>query len=116
MDESAVDVKRSEETPGYERQIEIRLALPAGRVRYEGGKPVLEAGPDPERVISFIQPGVERALQRVYGAQTEVRLTVGRTLDVRLHGTFQEKAGEVRGRVAGVLEDAFENLEDPGEG
>lgn len=113
MEESAVGVIQGEDMPQYERQIEIRLALPTGRVRYEKGQAVREAGPDPEWVISFIQPGVERALQRVYGPETEIRFSVGKTMDVRLSGVFPVKAGEIKERVAGVLEEAFENMENP---
>ncbi|GAA5533974.1 hypothetical protein [Deinococcus aluminii] len=116
MTESAENVMDQPEAQNHDRQIEIRLALPAPRVRYEKGKAVKEAGPDMTRVIALIRPQVEGALQRVYGAQTEVRFTVGRASDVRLSGTFPVKVSEVRLRVAEVLEDAFENLEDPGEG
>ncbi|WP_221091177.1 hypothetical protein [Deinococcus aquaedulcis] len=102
--------------PGTQvRAIEIRLAQPAPRVRYEKGKPVKEPAPDMTRVVRALEGEVTAALQDLYGTQTGVVLTVAKANDIRLSGTFAEKAGVVRERVGEVLSLAFEGLELGGE-
>lgn len=110
MTQSAQDVTLSS-APAFERCIEVRLVSPTPRVRYEKGKPVKEEGPDFGRVMAAIQPSVERSLQAIYGAETEIRLVQGKAADVRLSGTFAVKAGEVRARVQEAVAEAFDNLE-----
>ncbi|MFC4427252.1 hypothetical protein [Deinococcus navajonensis] len=108
MIDSAQDVN---ELPSFLRQIEIRLGQPAPRVRYEKGRPIREPSADMDRVLQAIEHEVTAALQAIYGTQTAVRLTVARTQDIRLSGTFSEKAGVVRERVGDILGQALENLD-----
>lgn len=114
MIDSAQDVNGAPK-PTFTRQIEIRLAQPAPRVRYEKGKAVKEPTPDMDRVIRAIEDDVTAAVQAVYGTQTEVTLTAARAADIRLTGTFQEKAGVIRERVGEILASTFDNLDLGGE-
>ena len=114
MFESAQDVNGAA-SPAFTRQIEIRLAQPAPRVRYEKGKPVKEPTPDMDRIIRAIEDDITAAVQAVYGAETEVMLTAAKAADIRLTGTFQEKPGVIRERVGEILAGAFDNLDLGGE-
>ncbi|WP_022803142.1 hypothetical protein [Deinococcus ficus] len=114
MDQSAQDVNDTS-IPAFTRQIEIRLAQPAPRVRYEKGKAIKEPVPDMDRVIRAIEDDITAAVQAVYGPQTEVTLTAAKAADIRLTGTFQEKAGVIRERVGEILASAFDNLDLGGE-
>ena len=107
---SAVDVT-SPETTSYTRQIEIRLAQPTPHVRYEKGKVVKEPVADMARVIEKIQPELTVALQSLYGAQTEVRITLAQAADIRVQGQFKDKAGVIRAVVEDLLSNVFDHLE-----
>lgn len=102
------------DTP-FTRRIEIRLAEPQPRVRYEKGKAVKEPVPDMQKVITALEEEVTHNLQLAFGSDTEIVITTARAQDVRLTGTFQQKATEIKILVGEVLADAFENLEVPGE-
>lgn len=110
MTDSVQDRESTEDSP-FSRQIEIRLAEPAPRYRYEKGKPVKEPTPDMNRVIRAIEDEVTEKVQAVYGEETGVLITVGKAADIRLTGTFQEKATETRKAVGEILAGVFENLE-----
>lgn len=110
MTDSVKDVE-SPETPAFTRIIEIRIAEPAPRYRYEKGKPVKEPMPDMNRVIRAIEDDITEQVQAVYGEETEVRITVAKVADIRLTGTFPEKATETRKVVGEILGNVMENLE-----
>lgn len=99
----------------YTRRIEIRLAEPQPRVRFEKNKPVRDPVPDMQKVIAALEEEVTHHLQIAYGSETEVVITTAKAQDIRLTGTFQEKVTEIKKLVGEVLGDAFENLEVPGE-
>lgn len=109
MTDSAVDVT------AFTRQIEIRLAEPQPRIRYEKGKPVREPVPDMQRVIAALEEEVTHHLQIAYGSETEVVITTAKAQDIRLTGAFQQKANNIKKLVGEVLADAFENMEVPSE-
>lgn len=109
MTDSVQDV-----TP-YTRRIEIRLAEPQPRVRYEKNKPVREPVPDMQKVIEALRDEVTQNLQLAYGLETEIVFTTARAQDVRLTGAFEQKATDVKIMVGEVLADAMENLEVPGD-
>ena len=110
MMESAVDITGDEVTV-YQRQIEVRLARPAPRVRYEKGKAVKEPTPDMSRVIAAVEDDLTAAIQGVYGEQTEVRLKLAQAPDIRLTGTFQEKPAAIREVVGEMLANTLEGLD-----
>ena len=110
MMESAVDITGDEVTV-YQRQIEVRLARPAPRVRYEKGKAIKEPTPDMNRVIAAIEDDLTAAIQGVYGEQTEVRLKLAQAPDIRLTGTFQEKPAIIREVVGEMLANTLEGLD-----
>ena len=110
MMESAMDVTGNEVTV-YQRQIEVRLARPAPRVRYEKGKAIKEPTPDMSRVIAAVEDDLTAAIQGVYGEQTEVRLTLAQAPDIRLTGSFQEKPAAIREVVGEMLASALEGLD-----
>ena len=89
----------------------MRLAEPAPRVRYEKGKAIKEPTPDMNRVIAAIEDEVTEKIQAVYGEETEVRLSVAKAADIRLNGTFGEKAPETRKVVGEILANIMEHLE-----
>ncbi|MVN89165.1 hypothetical protein GO986_20730 [Deinococcus sp. HMF7620] len=113
MTQSAQDV--TPDAPAFVRQIEIRLAQPAPRVRYEKGKPVKEPTPDMTRVIRALEDEVTAALQGLYGLDTKVIFTVAKAGDIRLAGPFSDKAPAIRAQVGEVLAQAFDNLDLSGE-
>lgn len=99
------------EEPTFTRRIEVRLALPQPQVRYEGGKPVRDPAPDPDRIIAAIQPDLQRSVQAHYGPETEVVIVPTSAAGIRTTGFFGEKAKETQARVKGRLDLAFENLD-----
>lgn len=113
MIDSAQDV--TEVAPAFSRRIEIRLAEPQPRIRYETNKPVREPVPDMHKVIEALRDEVTQNLQLAYGPETEVVITTARAQDVCLTGAFQQKVNDVKMMVGEVLADAFENLEVPEE-
>ena len=113
MIDSAQDV--TVEVSTFTRRIEIRLAEPQPRIRYEKGKPVKEPVPDMQRVIAALEDEVTQNLQLVYGPETEIVIITARAQDVRLTGSFQQKANDIKAKVGEILANAFENLEVPGE-
>ena len=104
-----------EEQSSFTRLIEIRLAEPAPRVRYEKGKVSKEPSMDMTRVIQAIEDQVTETLQAKYGAKTEVRLTVAQPGDVRLTGNFAENPADTKKAVGEVLAEVFDTLELPEE-
>ncbi len=95
----------------YARRIEIRLTQTEQKT-YEKGKVVRTPGPDPLRIGELVRPELETAIHEKYGEDTELIFSVAQVTDVRLLGTFPEKAPAVRTWVAGLLADALENLTD----
>lgn len=114
MTNSAENREESENT-AFTRQIEVRLAEPSPRVRYENGQAIKEPTPDMGRVIRAIEEEITELVQAKYGGETEVLLSVGKAADVRLTGAFQEKATVTRKVVGEILAGVFENLEIPEE-
>ncbi|MBZ9752170.1 hypothetical protein GO986_11935 [Deinococcus sp. HMF7620] len=114
MMESAQDVTEAPSSP-FVRQIEIRLAQPTPRVRYEKGKPIKEPAPDMNRVIRALEDEVTAAVQQLYGPQTEVTFAAAKAGDIRFAGAFTEKPGVMRERVSEILGIAFDNLDLSGE-
>lgn len=68
-------------------------------------------GPDPLRIGELVRPDIERAVHEKYGEETEVSFAVAQVADVRLYGTFPEKAPLIRGWVQGLLSEALESLD-----
>ncbi len=93
-----------EESSGYTRSIEVRLARPQPRIRYEKGEPVREPMPDQERIIGAIAGDLTRALQTKYGTETEIFITSAHSPSVRLLGQFADKTSVVGAYVQEVLE------------
>ncbi|MDR6220860.1 hypothetical protein [Deinococcus soli (ex Cha et al. 2016)] len=94
-----------------ERRIEIRLTQTEQK-SYEKGKVIRMPGPDPLRIGELVRPELETAIHEKYGEDTELTFSVAQVTDVRLLGSFPEKAPAVRAWVEGLLADALENLTD----
>ena len=95
----------------YARRIEIRLTQTEQK-SYEKGKVVRTPGPDPLRMGELVRPDLESAIHHKYGEDTELTFSVAQVTDVRLLGTFPDKAPVVRAWVQGLLSEALENLTD----
>lgn len=95
----------------YARRIEIRLTQTEQKT-YAQGKVIRTPGPDPLRIGELVRSDLEDAIHGKYGEDTELTFSVAQVTDVRLLGTFPEKAPTVRAWVAGLLADALENLTD----
>lgn len=94
-----------------ERRIEIRLTQTEQK-SYEKGKVIRMPGPDPLHIGELVRPELEAASHEKYGEDTELTFSVAQVTDVRLLGSFPEKAPAVRAWVQGLLADALENLTD----
>ncbi|GAQ23563.1 hypothetical protein DEIGR_310082 [Deinococcus grandis] len=94
-----------------ERRIEIRLTQTEQK-SYEKGKVIRTPGADPVRIGELVRPELEAAIHEKYGDDTELTFSVAQVTDVRLLGTFPEKAPLVRAWVAGLLAETLENLTD----
>lgn len=94
----------------YTRRIEIRLVQTEEK-RYEKGKVIRTPGPDPLRLGELVRADLERAVQEKYGTDTAVSFAVGQAKDIRLHGTFPEKAPVIRQWVQEILAEALENID-----
>ncbi|MFC4637864.1 hypothetical protein [Deinococcus hohokamensis] len=108
MEKSVQDV--TEEVSGFTRRVEIRL-VQSERKTLEKGKVVKTPGPDPLRIANLVRHDIERVVQGRYGEDTELTFSVAQVQDIRLHGTFPEKAPQVRAVVQGALSEALENLD-----
>ena len=95
----------------YARRIEIRLTQSEQKT-YEKGKVIRTPGPDPLRIGELVRSDLEPAIHSKYGEDTELTFSVAQVTDVRLLGSFPEKAPMVRAWVAGLLAEALENLTD----
>lgn len=95
----------------YARRIEIRLTQ-TDQKSYEKGRVIRTPGPDPLRMGELVRPELEAAIHEKYGEDTELTVSVAQVTDVRLLGSFPEKAPTVRAWVAGLLAEALENLTD----
>ena len=95
----------------YARRIEIRLTQTEQKT-YAQGKVIRTPGPDPLRIGALVRPELEAAIQARYGDDTELTFSVAQVADVRLLGTFPDKAPVVRAWVQGVLSEALEHLTD----
>ncbi|BBN97174.1 hypothetical protein DEGR_39070 (plasmid) [Deinococcus grandis] len=103
--------RRSPEEAFMERRIEIRLTQTEQK-SYEKGKVIRTPGADPVRIGELVRPELEAAIHEKYGDDTELTFSVAQVTDVRLLGTFPEKAPLVRAWVAGLLAETLENLTD----
>lgn len=83
-----------------ERRIEIRLTQTEQK-SYEKGKVIRMPGPDPLRIGELVRPELETAIHGKYGEDTELTFSVAQVTDVRLLGSFPEKAPAVRAWVQG---------------
>ena len=95
----------------YARRIEIRLPQNEQKT-YEKGKVIRTPGPDPLRIGELVRGELEPAIQARYGEDTELTFSAAQVADVRLLGSFPEKAPVVRAWVQGLLGEALENLAD----
>ncbi|UBV45270.1 hypothetical protein LAJ19_20970 (plasmid) [Deinococcus taeanensis] len=93
------------------RRIEIRMVRTEQK-RYEKGTVVRTPGPDPLRIGALMHADLTRAAQARYGEDTEVTFQIGAAPDIRLHGTFPDKAPVVRAWMQGVMTEVLENLSD----
>ncbi|GGS03952.1 hypothetical protein [Deinococcus sedimenti] len=94
-----------------ERRIEIRLTRTEQKT-YAGGTVIRTPGPDPLRLGELVRRDLEAAIHEQYGEDTELTFSVAQVADVRLLGSFPEKAPVVRAWVQGLLAQALENLTD----
>ncbi len=87
------------------KRVTIRFALQGGK-----GAPAFDSTAARRDLLAVLEPQI----QDRFGEDTEVEITEGATNDIRVDGSFTEKASEVRAFVSQVLGDAMEGFDPSG--
>ena len=88
-----------------QKRITIRFALPRG-----SAAPAFDSAAARRDLLAVLEPQI----QERFGEDTEVEITEGQTNDIRVDGSFTEKASEVRAYVSEVLGNAMEAFDPSG--
>lgn len=88
-----------------QKRITIRFVLPRGNAA-----PAFDGTAARHDVLALLEPHIHER----FGEDTEVELTEGATNDIRVDGSFTEKASEVKAFVSEVLGNAMEDFDPSG--
>ncbi len=88
-----------------QKRITIRFALPRG-----GAAPTFDDTAARRDLLAVLEPQIHDR----FGEDTQVELTEGATNDIRVDGSFTEKASEVKAFVSEILGNEMENFDPSG--